>query len=198
MRKAKAAPARQAGGKLRIIGGQWRGRHLPFPAVPGLRPTGDRVRETLFNWLMPYLPGARCLDLFAGSGALGLEALSRGAAHVDFVDSSDAVSRMLREQVAVLGSADRAEIHRSDALTWLGSATGTYDIVFLDPPFSAGLLGDCSTALVDAGVLSPGALVYREYPSGESPALPAGWSEHRGKRAGDVFFQLLRTDADDG
>ena len=120
--------------QLRIIGGQWRGRKLAFTPEDGLRPTADRVRETLFNWLAADIHGARCLDLFAGSGALGLEALSRGAAHCDFVDHSSRACRQIETHLALLEAADRGHCHPVGAEPFLRGAQQAYDIVFLDPP----------------------------------------------------------------
>ena len=125
----------RAPNRIRIIGGTHRGRRLAFPDAAGLRPTPDRVRETLFNWLMPHLPGARCLDLFAGSGALGLEAVSRGAREVVLVDANPAVVKSLQENLRLLGETERARVIRSDALAFLRKETDApFDIVFLDPP----------------------------------------------------------------
>ena len=126
-----------AGGRnsVRIIGGGWRGRRITFPDVPGLRPTPDRVRETLFNWLQHDIAGARCLDLFAGSGALGLEALSRGAKELVFVEQSVAASRALQEQLARLGAERRSQVVEMGAARYLRGAAPAFDIVFLDPPF---------------------------------------------------------------
>lgn len=188
-----AARRRQDSGQLRIIGGRWRGRKLRFPAVPGLRPTPDRVRETLFNWLAPRIHGARCLDLFAGSGALGLEALSRGAGRVCFVDNNNAALRAIRQHLATLDGAD-AECVAADAPTFLaGGNTGEpWDIAFLDPPFDAGLLEPAARGLEDGGWLADGALIYLEAGVREAPpVLPGNWQLHREKSAGDVRFSLF-------
>ena len=177
--------------RLRIIGGRWRGRKLTLPTVAGLRPTPDRVRETLFNWLAPVIEGARCLDLFAGSGALGLEALSRGAAHTVFVDSNPEVVSHLQTQLTAL-DAD-GETHSADALHWLQTAPARqFDIVFLDPPFSQQLLGPVCTALADGNWLAPQARVYLESERALTlPPLPAGWQLHREKTAGEVCYRLV-------
>jgi 16S rRNA (guanine966-N2)-methyltransferase len=134
-------PVRRAGSTrlLRIIGGTWRGRKLRFPAAAAIRPTPDRVRETLFNWLQAAIPGAHCLDLFAGSGALGLEALSRGAAQVTFVDQDEAAAAALRARLTEW-QAHGAEVVRGDALRFLGRPAQACDVVFLDPPFAGELL----------------------------------------------------------
>lgn len=183
---------------LRIIGGQWRGRKISFPAVDGLRPTPDRVRETLFNWLQPHIAGARCLDLYSGSGALGLEALSRGAASCAFVDRDSQVVRQIGENLKLLDSGDGELIHAS-ADQWLSLQNGAlrkpFDIVFMDPPFNQGkVAGDCA-ALVSAGLLAENAIVYIETESRLSdPGTPASWHEHRQKKAGRVSYRLFYTD----
>ncbi|MBI3343571.1 MAG: 16S rRNA (guanine(966)-N(2))-methyltransferase RsmD [Gammaproteobacteria bacterium] len=177
---------------MRIIGGRWRSRRLGFPDVEGLRPTPDRVRETLFNWLAPIIEGARCLDLFAGSGALGLEALSRGATEVVMVDRDPQVIARLKENVATLG-APGATLVAADALTWLQSPhrKSTFDIVFLDPPFGQGLLEPCCKLLEEHGWLAPSAHIYLESESALGPpALPANWQLKRSQKAGQVGYHL--------
>ncbi len=175
---------------LRIIGGSWRGRRLRFPAAPLIRPTPDRVRETLFNWLGARIAGARCLDLFAGSGALGLEALSRGAAEVTFVERDVEAVRALRALLAEWG-ARGALVQRADALRFLGGAPRVFDIVFLDPPFAAGLLAESAAALERHGWLSRAALIYVEYAARAGPPpLPEHWRALREKRAGEVGYHL--------
>ncbi len=175
---------------LRIIGGRWRGRKLRFPADADIRPTPDRVRETLFNWLAPELPGARCLDLFAGSGALCLEALSRGAAAVTFVDRDAAAIRELRARLEEW-QAVGAQLARADALSFLAGTPSQYQVVFLDPPYAAGLLPPCAAALATRGWLAPGARVYVECAAREGlPALPPGFELVRSKRAGEVGYHL--------
>lgn len=177
---------------LRIIGGEWRGRRIRFPGRGGIRPTPDRVRETLFNWLSAAVPGSRCLDLFAGSGALGLEALSRGAKEATFVEQNRENAAALRDTAALL-AAGRAQVVQAEALAWLRGPATAFDIAFLDPPFEGGLLESALRGL-DAGAwLAPGAFVYLEMPaaSGE-PALPAGWILHRTGRAGAVGYHLAR------
>lgn len=178
---------------VRIIAGQWRGRKLPVADIDGLRPTGDRVRETLFNWLDPYLAGARCLDLYAGSGALSFEALSRGSASVTALDSSQLVVSSLKSVAQTLATDDLKPIY-AEARDWLKSASHSqFDIVFLDPPFQAGLLDDSITALVAANCLAPDALIYIERDSqAELPTLPASWQIHKDKVAGKVRFGLFR------
>jgi 16S rRNA (guanine966-N2)-methyltransferase len=175
---------------LRIIGGTWRGRKWRFPDGADIRPTPDRVRETLFNWLGGRTQGARCLDLFAGSGALGLEALSRGAAHVSFVDSAEAAVRELRLRLAEWQATD-ARVERGDALTFLDGRGQPFDIVFLDPPFAAGLLAQAAARLTQHGWLAPGALIYVECAAAEDlPPVPPNWQALKAKRAGEVGYHL--------
>jgi 16S rRNA (guanine966-N2)-methyltransferase len=179
---------------LRIIGGRWRSRRLGFPERDGLRPTPDRVRETLFNWLAAYLPGARCLDAFAGSGALGLEALSRGAAEVVFVESDPGAVAALRANLAVL-EAQHAGLVEADVLDWLRGPARPFDIVFLDPPYRSGLLAPACALLAERGWVAPGGLVYLETPEGVAPPLPPGWTLTRSKTAGQVGYHLARVTA---
>jgi 16S rRNA (guanine966-N2)-methyltransferase len=178
--------------KLRIIGGQWRGRKLAFPAIEAIRPTPDRVRETVFNWLQTDVAGARCLDLFAGSGALGFEALSRGAKQVVFVDREPRVGQYLRETLKQLNTT-AAEVHTADSLRWLTTTAEPFDIVFLDPPFAADLIQSVCRHLDEDGWLTSEALIYIESPSsGALPALPATWSLIKSKTAGQVGYHLAR------
>jgi 16S rRNA (guanine966-N2)-methyltransferase len=188
--------AASAGGRfeVRIIGGEWRGRKLHFPPSAGLRPTPDRVRETLFNWLQFELAGARCLDLFAGSGALGFEALSRGAAEVVFVERDPASAREISEMLVRL-RCDRGRVEQVDALAWVkrGPPPGPFDIVFLDPPYGEAWLPVLTEELERGGWLAPGAWVYLEDTAARGePTLPAGWTLLRSKRAGDVGYHLAR------
>ena len=179
--------------KIRIIGGAWRGRRLPVTDAPGLRPSGDRARETLFNWLQPHLDAASCLDAFAGTGALGLEAASRGARSVVCVEQNAAVAGQLRDNVATLGAAD-IEVVTGDFLRWLTSAPpGHFDSVFLDPPFGENLVQASADRLADSGVLVAGAFVYCESARRQpAVAAPAGWSAWREKTVGEVRLQLFR------
>ena len=179
--------------QLRIIAGSWRGRRLRFPDVPQIRPTPDRVRETLFNWLGERIRGARCLDLFAGSGALGLEALSRGARAVEFVECHGASARALAQLLRAWGAgADCAAVHTGDALAWLQRPARPFDVVFLDPPFGSDLLPRAARELDARGWLSPGALIYVECPAREGlPALPAAWQPLKEKRSGEVGYHLF-------
>jgi 16S rRNA (guanine966-N2)-methyltransferase len=183
---------RAESGRLRIIGGRWRGRRLPVPEQPGLRPTTDRVRETLFNWLAPRVEGARVLDCFAGSGALGLEAASRGAAAVVLIERSPLAARGLRENLAALG-ADQVVVHCADTLDWLAQSSPTpFDLCFLDPPFTGGLLLPTLDRLVAHGWLADGAWLYVETDR-RAPALelPEAWHWRREKQAGQVRYGLL-------
>jgi 16S rRNA (guanine966-N2)-methyltransferase len=199
--QTRAAQTRE----LRIIAGQWRGRRWRFPIGPDIRPTPDRVRETLFNWLAPQIRGARVLDLFAGSGALGLESLSRGAAHATFVDTDPRAVDALRERCTEWSSASReagtpvgsVEFHRADALAFLaGRPAAPFDIVFLDPPFGAGLWGKVASRLETGGWLAPEAFMYLEAPVGElPPGLPPTLQPWRDGKAGEVGYHLLRRNA---
>lgn len=176
---------------LRIIGGTWRGRKLRFPACAAIRPTPDRVRETLFNWLRAQVPGAYCLDLFAGSGALGLEALSRGAAHVTFVEQDAAATAALRALLTQWQAAGAQVVH-SDALRYLARAAHPCDIVFLDPPFTAALLERAAALLEEHAWLRAGALIYVECAARDGlPALPGSWQALKSERAGEVGYHLF-------
>jgi 16S rRNA (guanine966-N2)-methyltransferase len=177
---------------LRIIGGAWRGRRLRFPAAPAIRPTPDRVRETLFNWLAGAVADARCLDLFAGSGALGLEALSRGAAHVTFVEHERRAARGIEECLAQWDRERRCSwrVVTADAHGFLAAPGQPFDIVFLDPPFASGALGAVTARLEEGGWLAPEARIYLECPAGSSPPVPAAWARRRGKRSGQVGYHL--------
>ncbi|RFF33127.1 16S rRNA (guanine(966)-N(2))-methyltransferase RsmD [Wenzhouxiangella sediminis] len=179
-------------GRIRIIGGQWRGRKLAVPYAPGLRPTGDRARETLFNWLQAQVPGARCLDLFAGTGALGLEALSRGAASSVFVERDRRLAGRLREIAGDWPGGDRMEVVQGDVLRWLGTDERSFDLVFIDPPFSDSLQGRVLEALVDGGHLASGARVYVEQDA-RDPEIDPGerYELLRSKTLGEVRLTLL-------
>ena len=183
--------ANRAANQLRIIAGRWRGRKLSFAPAPGVRPTPDRVRETLFNWLSPCISGARCLDLFAGSGALGIEAASRGASRVVLVDNDSAVVTRLREQLAIL-QATQVEVVQASVSRWLSGHAEPFDIVFLDPPFRQGLLPGCMAALDDGGWLAANAHVYLEAERHYELELPAGWELLRSKHAGQVDYHLAQ------
>ncbi len=180
---------RRPTGSVRIIAGGLRGSKLPVPDRPGLRPTSDRVRETLFNWLQPQVRGARVLDLFAGTGALGFEAASRGAAEVLLLERDPGLADALRASAARL-RADAVRVETADALAWLGRpAHPGFDLAFVDPPFDAGLHDRALAAL--APWLAPGARVYVESAADRAPACPPGWVLHREGRTRDVRFALL-------
>ena len=187
---------RTAPGRLRIVAGNWRGRRLPVPDVAGLRPTGERVRETLFNWLMLWIPGKRCLDLYAGTGALGFEALSRGAASCTFVENHPKALRQLAGNIDTL-NARSATLVAGDALGCLGDIDpGSMDIVFLDPPFQAANLGAVCRRVAESGILAPGAKVYVEADRAVGlPDLPAAWRVAKSASAGNVCYALVETDA---
>ena len=183
---------KKVGSQLRIIGGMWRGRKLRFPDRPGLRPTGDRVRETLFNWLEPELAGAYCLDLFAGSGALGIEALSRGAARCDFVDADREALTAVEQHLNTLDASDRSTLQCGSAAEYLSAAQGGWDIVFVDPPFEAQLGESTLQQIATAGCLSNNNRVYYETSLSNPEPIPEMLYEVvREKTAGDVRYQLL-------
>jgi 16S rRNA (guanine966-N2)-methyltransferase len=180
--------------ELRVIGGRLRGRKWRFPDASGLRPTPDRVRETLFNWLQPRIAGARCLDLFAGSGALGIEALSRGAAAVTFCDSNPVAAAALRATLSTFGIDAQAHVLQMSSVRALQDQSEPFDIVFLDPPFDAGLLAPAAAALSSRGLLRPDARIYVEFPARKAlPGLPAQWRPHREGKAGEVGYHLFGT-----
>jgi len=178
-------------GQVRIIGGRWRGRKLRFPPVPGLRPSPDRIRETLFNWLAPELPGSSCLDLFAGSGALGIEALSRGASDVTLVERDARAVSALRQHAQALGAAG-LQICQADVITFLQRPAKAVDIVFLDPPFRSQWYEKICQTLTLENWLKPSASVYVEMPRGLQFTHPPGWSLHRRQNAGEVQGDLYR------
>ena len=197
MRRASAPAAadkKRAGlrNSVRIIGGEWRGRRIGFPSVAALRPTPDRVRETLFNWLQGAVAGASCLDLFAGSGALGFEALSRGARECVFVENEPVVAAALAASVAALGDR-RSTIVNGDAFRYLGGAARRFDLVFVDPPFARGWLPELCTLLEQRGWLAPRAFLYLEGAAQDGPPLlPPSWQALRATRAGEVRGVLAR------
>ncbi len=179
--------------RFRIIGGQWRSRPLGFPGdVEGLRPTPDRIRETLFNWLRLKIGGAHCLDLFAGSGALSFEALSRGAASVKALDLSPKVIASLRENSKLL-SCDIFDVVGTEAMQWLRKQTGNeqYDVVFLDPPYKLDLLQDCLDLLAACNLVKAGGFIYLESDRPiDSLVLPKVYALIRSKKAGQVFYGI--------
>ena len=178
-------------GVLRIIAGKWRGRKIHFPDVESLRPTPDRIRETLFNWLQNEIGDSRCLDLFSGSGALGLEAASRGARHVDLIELDNQATRQLQENCQQL-SAEQCHVIKSTAQGFLTATVQQYDIVFIDPPFQAGLWTEIADLLVKNNILVDNARIYLECPKKQDlPALPLQWQLLKEKTAGDVRYCLF-------
>jgi 16S rRNA (guanine966-N2)-methyltransferase len=182
-------PGRGYREEFRIIGGEWRSRKLRFPPLPGIRPSPDRVRETLFNWLRDRIEGARCLDLFAGSGALGLEGLSRGAAHMTFVDRERQAAAAIRTHLELL-KAKGGDVVQSDAFAWLSGTPQPFELVFLDPPFEEDLVPETCARLAQ-GWLKPSAWVYVEHAVERVPALPEGWQVLKESHAGRVGFRLV-------
>lgn len=189
-----ASETRQSNkGSIRIISGKWRGRKLPVLPQPGLRPTPDRVRETLFNWLRPVIAGAVCLDLYAGTGALGFEALSRGAGRVVMIEKDRLLVQELRRQAQLLGT-DAAEVFHADAISWLAAAEQQFDLVFLDPPFGKNLAAASCELLLNRGHLHQLSLVYVE----SEPGIISGiiddntYQIYRQSRAGQVAYTLLK------
>lgn len=180
---------RRSLGRLRIIGGEFRSRLIDFDAAAGVRPTPDRVRQTLFDWLSPIIEGATALDLFAGSGALGLEALSRGASHASFIETGRAQAEAIRVAIAKLRTGERSEVVNGDALAFLRSTTRRYDVVFVDPPYESALLPAALLAL--PRVLKNGARLYLEWPKGQPPQPPAGYEGLKEKTAGQVSYGLF-------
>ncbi|MBV1869423.1 MAG: 16S rRNA (guanine(966)-N(2))-methyltransferase RsmD [Gammaproteobacteria bacterium] len=197
MSRQKSAPKPQPKSKpssLRIIGGKWRGRKIPFIEVEGLRPTPDRVRETLFNWLSPSITDAQVLDLFAGSGALSFEALSRGAAAATQIEVSSIAYKQLKAAKQAL-QADHCHIINKNAEAWLkqGFSLPEYDLVFLDPPFANDGLPDLFAQLEQSGCLKESSLIYVETGSAlAQETVPATWMPLRQKKAGQVFYYLFR------
>lgn len=187
--------SRQAGhaapGQVRIIGGCWRGTRLSVSHQPGLRPSSNRVRETLFNWLQPVLAGARVLDLFAGSGALGLESLSRGAREAVLVERDPGIAEQLRQAVQRLGAGEQAHVVRADAITLLRAPMhGRFDVVFVDPPFDARAWDQVLDLLPPW--LADGAWLYLEAPVSTRIAPDRGWILHREGQTREVRYALYR------
>lgn len=188
--------SKKKAGTVRIIGGHWRGRRLPVPDLPGLRPSGDRSRETLFNWLQPHLRGARCADLFAGTGVLGLEAASRGAAQTRLIEKAPQAARAIKQSVDLLSKDPAGELMviEGDVFRWLEECPpGSLDVVFVDPPFGQGLEKRVLSVLAEGDCLVAGGLVYLET-SREAPEtpLPRGVELLREKMLGEVRMQLLK------
>ena len=183
-------------GQVRIIAGRWRGRKIPVVHADGLRPTGDRVRETLFNWLQAAVKGSHCLDLYAGSGALGLEAASRGAASVTLIESAAPVAEQLRQTLSDLGAGSEVTLSSVSAEQFLAAQPGPFDLVFVDPPFDKQVHAAILAKLVPS-CLNPGGIVYVELPTREADIVnqfPASLSLLKEKRFGDVTVFLLSQD----
>jgi 16S rRNA (guanine966-N2)-methyltransferase len=192
LRNNKKLSARK--NQLRIIGGQWRGRKLAVVDVEGLRPTGDRIRETVFNWLMGAVADSRCLDLFAGSGALGLECLSRGAKAVTFLEKHPDAAKQLQQNCQTLEAAN-SHVITSDSLSWLHTQRHPvigYDLVFIDPPFDANLWDESITLIESRGLLNEGAFVYLESPRNTLIATPPQWQLQKEKQSGQVCYRLFQ------
>ncbi|SNY97346.1 16S rRNA (guanine(966)-N(2))-methyltransferase RsmD [Halomonas sp. hl-4] len=190
---ARRSPAKPMG-KLRIIGGDFRRRQLPVLDSPGLRPTPDRVRETLFNWLGQTLYGKKVLDLFAGTGALGVEALSRGAAQVAFIERDTQVAAHITRNLETL-QANQGHVIIRDAQVFLAQPAQRFDVVFLDPPFHQALVADCCSALETGGWLAEDAMIYVETERDWDPQVPAHWALHRETQAGESTARLYRRHA---
>ena len=182
-------------GQIRIIGGQWRGRKLPVLNAEGLRPTTDRNKETLFNWLMPYVNDARCLDVFAGSGGLGLEALSRYAAHCDFIELDNQAASQLESNLSLLKANEvaSANVHKGNALNILNGLNKLpYDIVFVDPPFGKDLVAPALISLAENNLVQSGSVVYLEHESTlTTPKLPTHWQVIKEKRTSALRYMLI-------
>lgn len=177
-------------GHVRIIAGEWRSRVIPIPTGVELRPTTDRIRETLFNWLSPYIEGARCLDVCSGSGILAFESLSRGAAHVTLIDNEQQVVKHLRQQAEIFNTS-QVDIICSDVVQWLSQeATTQFDIAFIDPPFASQLWNPICQHLENNHWLAQNALFYLEMPVGQNLELPPNWRPLKQKRAGNVCYEL--------
>ena len=187
---------RAAVGKIRIIGGNLRGSRIEVADSEGLRPTSDRARETLYNWLAPWIDGMRCLDLYAGSGALGIEALSRGAAECVFVERDRGLATALRETLARLKQV-QARVVNADALSWLQADATPFDLVLLDPPFEQDFWEQSVQALEQNGWLAADAWIYVEAPLQRQINVPANWVLHRELRTGAVHSALYRRRAND-
>lgn len=190
-----AQPRTQRHNSVRIIAGEYRSRKLDFPSLPGLRPTADRIRETLFNWLQDSIQGERCLDLFAGSGALGFEALSRGARLVDFVEQNTSAADAIGTNLQRLGI-DAGTVHRADGFSWLARAASQsrqYGLVFLDPPFADNLLERAIAELTNAQVMKENCLVYVEQERGsDAVSYPGNWEQLKHKQTGSISYALYR------
>ena len=192
MKPERPSPKATQSNQLRIIAGLWRGRKLSFPDVDGLRPTGDRIRETLFNWLAPEIQGARCLDLFAGSGALGIEALSRGAEVSLMIERDTKAAAQLKMNLELLNT-DKGRVLNDNALSVLhkGNTDGPYHIVFIDPPFQLNVWQAVIDALEAGNWLADNATIYIESGRDDEYQPPINWQLHRDKHTGAVSYRLF-------
>lgn len=181
---------KQNKGSIRIIAGQHRGRKLPVILAEGLRPTTDRVKETVFNWLMPYIRDSHCLDCFSGAGSLGFEAFSRGASHVTMIELNKAAAEQLKQNQQLL-SASNTEVINTDTLKFLQQSPQPYDLVFIDPPFRKELIAQ-TLSLLNQGWLKPKALVYLEAEQETQLAIPENWQLLKEKIAGQVAYRLYQ------
>jgi 16S rRNA (guanine966-N2)-methyltransferase len=190
---ASKEPSSKAG-SVRIIGGKLRGRKINFSEYAqenALRPTPDRVRETLFNWLSPVIVEAECLDAFGGSGALGFEAVSRGAKKVTIVEKCLHTFKSIQQNASRLGLSSELTCLCEDTLTYLTNTTQTFDIIFLDPPFQGNLLAECFDLIAAKNLLKPKGYIYLESDSPIMPDnMPSNWTQHRAKKAGSVHYEL--------
>ncbi|HEJ9627595.1 TPA: 16S rRNA (guanine(966)-N(2))-methyltransferase [Proteus mirabilis] len=183
-------PQKAPMGQIRIIGGKWRGRKLPVLDSQGLRPTTDRVKETLFNWLMPVIQNARCLDCFAGSGGLGIEALSRYALETTFIEYERTVAQQITANLTLL-NAENGHVIQDSALSYLAKQGSPYNVVFLDPPFHKGMLSDTIQLLENNGWLAQDCYIYiEEEVKAQTYTIPTHWTLHREKIAGQVAYRL--------
>lgn len=192
-KKASTSNQKSGGaGQLRIIGGEWRSRRLPVADLPGLRPTSDRVRETVFNWLMPYTAGARTLDCFSGTGALSFEALSRGAKEAVMLEMAAPAARLLSQNLKTL-QASNAKIVQTNSLEWLAKpAEAPFDIIFLDPPFRKDLLEETCRLLEANGYINDNSLIYIEVEKELTPLpVPGHWNTIKSKTAGQLSYHLI-------
>lgn len=196
MKRASKAPSSARSGQVRVIAGQWRGRKLPVTDLQGLRPTTDRNKETLFNWLMPYVQTARCLDVFAGSGALGIEALSRYASSCDFFEKDQTAARQLASNLQSLNAT--GQVFKGDAFNLLSACTSTYDIIFVDPPFHHNLVQPALDSIAQHHLLKPNGLIYIEQEANMSfPGLPEGFQVLKQKTSSQLTFALIKAQVTD-
>ena len=183
-------------GKVRIIGGEWRRRGLSFPAVDALRPTPDAVRETLFNWLMPYIFGRHCLDLYAGSGALAFEAVSRGAAAAVMVEKNARAATALKQNCEMIGAQNKISVTRCSAMDYLSTTDKHFDLIFLDPPFAGNELEKACYQIEKHGLIAPSGLIYLEHARDAQAksglTLPASWQKIKAAQRGAVAFALYQ------